>query len=319
MDETRRFAIASPATTKEINTPRVGTERSSIVGSEGMGGWKSFLIGAAELTAQVGNLRFPPRKPYTEIGERPCVEIDAYTNEAQIESHPSNSEVEQTAEDANKETNVETNIDNSKDQVVIDENLDASDEEYLGDIICRHGVDVQHQKMESLARELDAQLNAAKQAKAVYKSEMNAAKSPPVAHIKTFSTEPETEASSAKRVSSASSEGEGGISIVSQKQDFEDECTSFRAPLSPTSFFVKYGMENEYKNVRGYVRFSEKENKTRQIKLPALTPRTKSKAVLKNASILSEVVRNKHYDAIASKPSGTLDMIVSVQCHCFDM
>jgi len=335
MDETRRFAMASPATTKEINTPRVGTEQRTVSGPQGMGGWRSFLLGAAELTAQVSNLKFPPLKrdaenieganvdtdadtndarieslpsnsevcrPDVENGEGTNVETDADTdtNEAQIESHPSKSAVEQTAEGANEETHV----DNSEDQVLINENLDTvSDEEYLGDIICQTGVDEQQQKMESLARELEAQLNAAKQAKALYKSEIKAAKRPSVAPVKTLSTEPSTEASLAKRVSSTTSEGEGGIAVLGQKKDFE---------LSPDSFFVKYGMECKDKKVRGHVRVNEKENETRQIKLPMLTPRTRSKAVLKNASILSEVVRDKHYDTIASKPSGTLDMIKKI-------
>lgn len=200
MDETRRFAMTSPLTRKEIRTPRVS--HAPGIPSEMSGQPRSVRTYLNEAAAAVG--RAPRDTP----------------------------------------------------------NLDESSK-YIGEISLdgfkQIGVNEHVKKMESLGQELDVQLNATKEAQAYYKSnslkdpeyienEIKSAKSPTVAPVKTFSTELETtvDGSSKQRVSASTSSegGKDGIIFLDTKQDFEEGDTPFEAPLSPNSFFVKYGTDS---------------------------------------------------------------------------
>jgi hypothetical protein len=301
MDETKRFAMASPATRGEIRSPRVSPvpKIGRLVGMSKTA--KDYLNdAAASWTARTAPApKLPPR---AEPKLRESVKDDNKANESILdtsnpvnESTPDRSELNESVEHIG--------------EISVEESPAVDESSHL---------DEQRKKMEILTRELDAQLNVAMQAQAYYKanpyavhaqpsagavatvtSPKNAVNQDAVAPAETLSTELDTTvASSSKRVSAltsaASSDG-----MICLNEDFEPESTSFEAPLSPNSFFVVYGMKS--------------------------TPKLKKKCVLNSPEKSSDSKRRERKKSgkkkaqhdEASKPSGTFEMIVSVQAACF--
>ena len=194
----------------------------------------------------------------------------------------------------------------------------------------------------NLTRELDAQLNAARQAQALYKKNPYAArvgteqavaertdelvviepvsdviqvqpvedveKAPcmekDVTSAKTESTELETvDASAMKADEREAPNKENELSVLVNKEDFESEHTDFEAALSPTSFFVKYGEKSPSMQVSFTL-------DGRQIS-PQLEAKEHKKAVIKNAAILSRNAKDANKIAEEKKWRGTMGMLVS--------
>jgi hypothetical protein len=285
MDETRRFAMHSPMTNGEIKTPRISPVPRSTGQLSRL--TKSYLKSAA--AARLDNTDNP--KLHQRHSAETAPMTDVHENE---------------------------------------EAAETDEEEYIGEICMGSekspDLDAQRKQLESLTLALDAQWNAAMQTQAYYKANPKAARS---AHSKlaevmestkeadvcpaeTLSTELDTTvASSSKRdmVSASTSGSEGGqngIIVLDNKEDFEDGETSFEHPLSPNSFFVKYGVEEsqhakkkcfDSKEVHPVEQPSKKKSENR-----------KSKEATNDARLDS---KKGQYDALVSKPSGTLEMLVS--------
>ncbi|KAL3804494.1 hypothetical protein HJC23_002533 [Cyclotella cryptica] len=129
-------------------------------------------------------------------------------------------------------------------------------------------------------------------------------------HVKTLSTELDTlDADSMQREQALPSSHRNVISSLDNKEDFESEATPFGAPLSPESFFVKYGIHasQPYRStlctsqcvIEGAEELSPLRHKSKQ---------ERQKAVIKNAAILSESTKDAMRAAEASKPNGPIEI-----------
>lgn len=284
MDETRHFALQSPMTDTQIKTPRVTPVPGTVSQIKGLPKTaKAFLNDAAAVrsSSSACTNANPKLSPRNEI-KQPCP-----IRENEQEGDKCVGEV--FAEEKNSGAE-------EKKPLTLDE---------------------QRKRMESLTRELDAQLNAAIQAQAFHKTNPYAAqtsknlsngtkdvkhpKNVEVAAAETLSTELDTTvASSSKRdmVSTSTSGSEGGrngIIVLDNKEDFEDEHTHFEAPLSPNSFFVKSTSPPKHTSNR------KTYHTNTQVHKYTLSKKTD---------------KASHHDAISSNPFFTIEMVVSPYPTC---
>lgn len=283
MDETRRFAMQSPMTNKDIKTPRI----SPVPGSAG----------------QLSRLA----KSYLNTASLNKLHQQHTTETAPITDAPDNEEA--------------------------DESEEEEEGEYIGEICMEErkspDLDEKMKRLESLTLALDAQWNAAMQTQAYYKANpqaarsthskvMKSSKNADISPTKTLSTELDTTvASSTKRdMVSASSSGSGcrqnDIILLDKKEDFEHEETEFEHPLSPNSFFVKYGKESSH--------HAKTKCFDSRVKHTVAPSKMKSDKKQKKEAAVEKATHpgNKKglFDAITSKPTGTLEMFVSTR-GCF--
>lgn len=293
IDETRHFALQSPMTRKEVKTPRVSPAPGTAGQIQGLSTTaKTFLndVAAASLSSSItshANPRLPPRHVANPVDEKMKYEEEECIKEICVEENkfPESTKSPEPAKSLS--------------------------------------LNEQRKRMESLTRELDAQFNAAMQAQAFYKANPYAAPTPKhfnttkdakspknveVAPAETLSTELDTTvASSSKRglVSASTSGSEGGqngIILLDNKEDFEDEHTHFKSPLSPNSFFV---------NSASHPKRTSKKPPHEPPKKLQHPKRSDEQIGSKNEATPKKTNTHSQQDAISRQPSGTIEMIVS--------
>jgi hypothetical protein len=132
--------------------------------------------------------------------------------------------------------------------------------------------------------------------------------------VKTLSTELDTlDADSMQREQAFTSSQDNGISFLVNKEDFENEDTTFEAPLSPNSFFLKYGIHAS-QPCRSKLCISQRvlQDPKQASPVPQKSKLERQKAVIKNAAILSESTKVAVRAADAKQSNRPIDMFVSV-------
>lgn len=132
--------------------------------------------------------------------------------------------------------------------------------------------------------------------------------------VKTLSTELDTlDADSVQREKAFTSIQDNGISFLVNKEDVENEDTTFGAPLSPNSLFLKYGIHAS-QPYRSKLCISQRvfDDAEHVYPLPQKSKLERQKAVIKNAAILSQSTKDAMRTADAKKSNRPIDMFVSV-------